>query len=72
MLQERLELSTFAFLRSVLTYKYDALTDCATGAWLKLGASVVKWRAARAINVRLEGRELDTMWCGGFFVAVIV
>ena len=33
LLQERLELSTFAFLSTVLTYKYDALTDCATGAW---------------------------------------
>ena len=32
MLQERLELSTFAFLCRILTYKYDALTDCATGA----------------------------------------
>ena len=33
MLQERLELSTFRITLSLLTYKYDALTDCGYWSW---------------------------------------
>ena len=36
LLQGRRELPSFAFLCTVLTYKYDALTDCAIGGGIKL------------------------------------